>query len=198
MTQTPQMLKTKTLDYYVNQIEERKIRFVDLDPKLGHCIREDLLAVLRGRAHDYFMKNIYEDFCTELMIATAENIEINEDMFLVDGPGGIDRELVRDIYIKFKEQRMMYGIIFQFENDEDDIDEDNVVMKSHCRSDLENTDLVTDSGLPIIQFFTDKYDEINEIEHPSWERIFKFAQKRRGLYEDIEIDEPYEDRCGDF
>lgn len=199
MTQKPKMLKTKTLDYYVNQIEERKIKFVELDPKLGHGLREDLLAALRDRARNKFMKDVYEDFRTELMVATAKEVEIFEDMTLVGGPGGIDRDLVQDVYIKFKEPRLMYGIIWPDEDDDiNDADEDNVVMKSDSRSDLEKTAWVKDNGLPIIEFFAESYDEINQHEHPSWERIFKFAEKRCGLYKDIEVDEPYEDRYGDF
>jgi hypothetical protein len=198
MTQTPQMLKTKTLDYYVKQIEERKIKFVDLDPKLEHGVREDLIAALRDRARDKFMKDVYEDFSTELMVTTAIEVEINEDMFLVDGPGGIDRDLVQDVYIKFKEPRLMYGIIYQFEDDDNEEDEDNAIIKSHCRHDLKKTAFIKDNGYKIIEFFTDTYDEINQHGHPSWERIFKFAEKRCGLYDDIDSDEPYEDRYGDF
>lgn len=199
MAQTPQMLKTKTLDYYVKQIEERRIRFVDLDLKLGRGIREHLIASLRNRARDKFMKTVYEDFRTELMVATAKEVEIFEDMTLVGGPGGIDRDLVQDVYIKFKEPRLMYGIIWQYEGDDDnEADEDNVVMKSDSRSDLEKTAWVKDNGLQIGEYFTDTYDEINQHEHPSWERIFNFAQKRCRLYDAIEDDEPYEDRYGDF
>ncbi len=198
MTQTPKMLKKQTLDYYVKQIEERKIKFVDLDPKLGQGIREDLIATLRNRARDRFMKTVYEDFRTELMVATAEEVEIFEDMTLVGGPDGIDRDLVRDIYIKFKEPRLMYGIMWQYEDDDNEAEEDNVVMKSDSRSDLVKTDWAQDNGLPIGEYFTDTYDEINQYEHPSWKRIFKFAQKRCRLYDAIEDDEPYEDRYGDF
>ena len=199
MTQTPKMLKTKTLDYYVQQIEERNIKFVDLGPKLGHGLREDLIAALRYRARDKFMKNVYEDFQTELMIATAEEVEINEDMTLVGGPEGMDRDLVQDVYIKFKEPRLIFVIVWQYEDDDDnEPDEENVVMKSDSRSDLEKTAWVKDNGLSIREYFTETYDEINQHEHPSWERIFKFAQKRCGLYKDIDVEEPYEDRYGDF
>ena len=171
---SPSMLKTQLLEYYAKQINERKIHFTDLDPHLQFDVRWELLALLSHQAKNEFMENHFLDLKTELMIATAENVEIYEDMRLVHDMDMIDREYVRDISIRFKHPRLMYAIV-DIDDEEILYDEDNIIMMSDCRSDLEKSGYEFGE---IVELYVDYYHGINEYEHPSWERIFPFAEKQ--------------------
>ena len=184
------MLKTKLLECYAKQINERKIHFTDLDHHLHFNVRWELLALLSQQAKKEFMKNQFLDLKTELMLATAENVEIYEDMRLVHDIDGADREYVRDVSIRFKHPQLMYAIV---EMDDEEIlyDEDNIIMMSDCRNDLEKSEY---GFLDIVELYVDYYHGINEYEHPSWDRIFNFAEKRwLQSFNDLDCDEPYDD-----
>lgn len=187
---TPTNLKTQLLEYYAKQITERKTQFVDLDHHLPFDVRWELIHLLSTQAKNMFMKNHLLHLKTELMVATAENVEIYEDMRLVHNIDGVDREYVRDISIRFKHPRLMYAIV---ETDDEEIlyDEDNIIMMSDCRSDLERSKY---GFLDIVELYVDYYHGINEYEHPSWDRIFNFAEKRWfQRFDDLDCDEPYDD-----
>jgi hypothetical protein len=103
---------------------------------------------------------------------------------------GCDRELVRDIYIQFKEPRQMFAIL-----DTDEYEEpDDINMMSDSREELEYHTL--NGQLPIVEIFVDFFRGVNEYEHPGWERIFKFAEK--GFVYDLSPEEPYYERYADF
>ena len=198
--QTPQKLTDQLLQYYIQQIQEEKIRFVDLEKKLPISIANLITFLLRRDAIKKYKETQFEEFKTELLVSTAEKIEIHEDMRLVHDIDGVDREYVRDISIKFKDARKMYAVV---EDPHPDflMDQDNIIMMSDRKEELEKAfNLNHDDDLFLVEIFVDYYHTINEYEHPSWERIFKYVEKKCGFYKDIEFEyeEPYEDRYSDF
>lgn len=197
---TPQRLTDQLLQYYIQQIKERKIKFIELEKKLPISITNHITSLLRRDAIKKYKETQFEEFKTELLVYTAENVEIHEDMRLVHDIDGVDREYVRDISIKFKDARKMYAVV---EDPHPDflMDQDNIIMMSDKKEELEKAfNLNHDDDLFLVEMYVDYYHTINEYEHPSWERIFKYVEKKCEFYKDTEFEseEPYEDRFGDY
>lgn len=187
---TPQKLKSQLIMYYIKMIREKKIRFKTLEENLPYMLRDEILNLLIEDGRCYYRNHHYQNLKTELMVTTAKTIDINEDMRMVYDIDGCDRELVRDIYIHFKEPRQMFAIL-----DTDEYEEpDDINMMSDSREELEYHTL--NGQLPIVEIFVDFFRGVNEYEHPGWERIFKFAEK--GFVYDLSSEEPYYERYADF
>lgn len=190
---TPQKLKSKMLLYYLKMIREKKITFKTLEGKLPYMLRDKILSLLVEDGRCYYRNNHYQNLKTELMIATAVSVEINEDMRVVHDIDGCDRELVRDVYIQYQEPRQMFAIL-----DTDEYEEpDDINIMSDSREELES--YTFNGELPIVEIFVDFYRGINEYEHPSWERIYKFVEKYSYVYDHSNLsEEPYDERYSDF
>lgn len=188
---TPQTLEKQLYNYYLTMIREKKINFKDISEKLPYMLREKIMNLLIEDARCDYLNNHYQDLKTELLLATAKNVEIYEDMHLVLHADGPDRELVRDIYIRFKEPRQMFAILDTDEYEE----EDDINIMSNNREDLEK---YTQYGHEIVEIFVDFYKQ-REYEHPAWDQIFKFAANHCGIYDEyIESQEPYHEIYSDF
>ena len=170
---SPQSLQKQLLSYYLNLIREKKIKFTDIEYKLPHMLKNKILNLLIEDGRCYYLNNQYQDLKAELMIATAQSVEVNEDMALVHDIDGVDRELVRDVYIKFKEPRQMFAILDTDEYEE----EDDINIMSDSREDLLQYEMT------ISEIFVDFYKGINEYRHPCWDKIFKFAEKKCFWYD---------------
>ena len=168
---TPQTLEKQLITYYLRMIREKQINFKDLEKKLPYIVRDKILNLLIEDGRCHYRNHHYQDLKTELMVATAESVEINEDMCLVHDIDGCDRELVRDVYIQFKEPRQMFAIL-----DTDEYEEpDDINIMSDCREDLEYHTF--NGSLPISEIFVDFFRGVNEFKHPSWERIYPFWER---------------------
>lgn len=189
---TPQTLENQLYNYYVRMIREKKINFKDISEKLPYLVRDKIINFLIEDARCDYLNTHYQDLKTELLVATSKKVEIYEDMRLVHHADGQDRELVRDIYIRFKEPRQMFAILDTDEYEE----EDDINMMSNNREDLK---CYTEYGHEIVEIFVDFYKQINEYEHPAWEQIYKFVEKHCGISDDfIESLEPYDELYCDF
>lgn len=174
-------------------IRDKKITFKTLEGKLPYMLRDKILSLLVEDGRCYYRNNHYQNLKTELMIATAVSVEINEDMRVVHDIDGCDRELVRDVYIQYQEPRQMFAIL-----DTDEYEEpDDINIMSDSREELES--YTFNGELPIVEIFVDFYRGINEYEHPSWERIYKFVEKYSYVYDHSNLsEEPYNERYSDF
>lgn len=175
---TPQTLEKQLYNYYLRMIREKKINFKDISEKLPYMVRDKIINLLIEDARCDYLNNHYQDLKTELLVATAKKVEIYEDMRLVHHADGQDRELVRDIYIRFKEPRQMFAILDTDEYEE----EDDINMMSNNREDLK---CYTEYGDEIVEIFVDFYKQINEYEHPAWEQIYKFVENHCGISDDF-------------
>ena len=174
-------------------IREKKITFKTLEGKLPYMLRDEILNLLIEDGRCHYRNHHYQDLKSELLIATADSVEIYEDMRLVHDIDGCDRELVRDVYIQFKEPRQMFAIL-----DTDEYEEpDDINIMSDSREELEYHTF--NGTLPISEIFVDFFRGINEYEHPGWERIYNFVEKQRFVYDHTNLsEEPYEERYADF
>ena len=191
---TPIQLKKQLMYYYLRMIREKKIKYIDIEKKLPYLVRDELLGLLIEEGRYNFRTQHYMDLKTELMISTAKNVEITEDMAFVDTGNGMDNEYVQDIEITFKEPRLMYALV----EDPDPLlleDPENIIMVSDLREDLETVAAQEDN---IMEIFTERFPSIIQHQHPSWERIIKFV--KNSLHDNYleDEEEPYYEKYGDF
>jgi hypothetical protein len=202
-------LEYQLLKYYLTQIEERKITFTTLAPSLSCDIHDKLLDMIIGNAKTHFRDFIHNDLRAELLVITAKEVIIYEDMCRRWNPVDMayTRAYVRDIYITLPHMRIMYALVHMddvADNAEDDavaLDEDDIIMMSDNYTDLVNI-IPEDSSIhtKIIQISMNVYQPIKEYVHPNWKSIYKFAEKRYPLYDgyDSPEEEPYNDIYSDF
>lgn len=188
---TPINLKRTLMEYYIQKIREKKIGFAQLEHNLPSMLRNELLDILIEEDRSLHHNKFYEDLKSELLVNSAEKIDVNEDMVLVWDGEMNDRQLVRDIHIQFREPRLMYAIL-----DTDEYEEpDDINIMSDCRKDLE---YYTYNGtLPISEIMVDFYRGIKEHSHPNWGKIYKCIEKRLPRDEE-DYYEPYEVVYGDY
>lgn len=170
-------LEAKLITYYVNQIKEKKIKFIDIEKKLGYVIREKVLFYLIENYRNHFYKTIYESLRNELLVATAKNIDIDEDMRYIHDGMNFAREYVRDILIHLQEPRILYGIVNINEEDVNEYDprfveEFELISDNYKDLEIYMKNHQSSNEYSIIQYETSTYGPIKEYEHPQWESIY--------------------------
>lgn len=164
-------LENSIIAHYVTQINEKKIKFVDIDKKLTHMIREKILDSLIQKKRDCFSKRIHESIRNELVVATAKNTNIDYDMRMVYNDIEITRECIEDIWIYFEESRMMYCLVDStYPIDLENVEEEDIIMMSDSYKDLEVFTKENDN-YSIIHIESNVYGPIRQYQHPQWENI---------------------------
>jgi hypothetical protein len=84
-----------------NQLDTKKITLRDLEPCINRDLYEKLNDLLVKDSINHFEEFIYKFLKGELIVKTAKNIDIDEDMVLLydESNGENNREYVRNVYI---------------------------------------------------------------------------------------------------
>jgi hypothetical protein len=84
-----------------NQIDTNKITLKELDPYINSDLFDKLNEMLINDSINHFQKTTFKFLKGELIVKTAKNIDIDEDMVLLydEITGESDREYVRNVYI---------------------------------------------------------------------------------------------------
>lgn len=169
-------LEDKLIAHYVTQINEKKIRFVDIDKKLNYMVREKILRGLIQKNRIRFNNHVHESLRNELIVATAKNKTIDCDMRMVDNGVELTREYIEDIWIYFKEPRMMYYLIDLTEPiDLENVEEEDIIIMSDNYKDLEVFTRENDD-YSIIHTESNVYGPIRQFHHPQWENIHTYIK----------------------
>jgi hypothetical protein len=174
-------LEHKLIAHYVFQINEKKIRFVDIDKKLNYMVREKILHGLIQKNRIRFNNRVHESLRNELIVATAKNKNIDCDMRMVHNGIEITREYIEDIWIYFKEPRMMYYLIdltepIVLEN----IEEEDIIIMSDSYKDIE-VFTRENNDYSIIHIESNIYGPIRQFHHPQWENIHTYINPKEEL-----------------
>lgn len=175
-------LKNTIIESLAKAILERKIKFMDVRDTLPTMLREELLELLIAKSKQYFNTKIYDNLRTELMVKTCLDIEIYEDMVMIGQGNEIDRELIRDIVIKFNSPRIIYTIVIDIdminsgEVSLDELDEEDIIMASDNYKEVYQKAKELNLTDHIIELDAKEYT-IREFQHPNWPRTMEFIRK---------------------
>jgi len=169
-------LENRLITHYLTQINEKKIRFVDIDKNLNYMVREKILDRLIQKNKECFRKRIHESLRNELIVATAKNKNIDCDMRMLDNGVELTREYIEDVWIYFKEPRMMYCVIDSTDPiDLENVEEEDIIMMSDSYKDLKSFTKENDD-YSIIHIESNVYGPIRQFHHPQWENIHTYIK----------------------
>ena len=188
-----QTLQEIALGRYIKMIRENKINMRTLEKTISPLLYGMILDVLVEEQKEYFKYHIHHELKAELMVKTAESIQIDADMHTLWDGQYWTRELVRTINITFKEERLMYILSDDIDGPEnatiDNIDMDSIdILMNDCYHELNKVH----DNYHIIEHETKDYSNIREYEHPHWNEIYKFAKKHADFDYTSELDEEYD------
>lgn len=184
-------LKNTIIESLAKAILERKIKFMDIRDKLPTMLRGELLELLITKSKKYFNTKIHDNLRTELMVKTCLDIEIHEDMVMVGQGNEIDRELIRDIVIKFDSPRIIYTIVSDIDMINsgevalDELEEEDIIMASDNYKEVKQKAEELNLTDHIIELDATEYT-IKEFQHPNWPRTMEFIRKHADVITEYE------------
>ena len=186
---------------YIKMIREKKIDMRTLEKTISPFLYGMIQDIMVEEQKEYFKYHIHDELKAELMVKTAESIQIDADMHMLWDGQYWTRELVKTINITFKEERLMYILNDDIDGHEnatiDNIDMDSIdILMNDCYHELNKVH----DNYHIIEHETKEYNNIREYEHPHWNEIYKFAKKHADFDYTSEFDthEPYFEKYADF
>jgi hypothetical protein len=87
-----------------DQLDSKQITLKILERNLNSVVYNKLLEILIEKSRTKYMQSTFKFLKGELLVKTAHNISVDEDMQLLYDPetDEVDREYVRNIYIDHK------------------------------------------------------------------------------------------------
>ena len=199
-------LEALLLEKIYKEIKDGKVKLNHLKEEISTKLYEKILDLFIKDAVYHYKTFIHEDLKSELMVATASNLDIDEDMRMVlDYEGNPDRAYVRDILIEFPEKRLLWFIVDDPDMLEiEDLEEDEVLESALLWDDNYSVvKKVAETNDLYILPYEVKSLTIRDHEDNHWKNLIKFVEKRihspdEYLYETNESGEPYEEAYGDY
>ena len=191
-------LEDTLINMFYEKIKNNQLCFHKIRDQIPEIIADKIMDKLIQHSKFHFNTRIHSDLKSELMVNTAINLDVYEDMrVVIDHDGMPDRAYVRDIYMELKQPRIFWFIVDEDDLDMNDMDEETILDISLCWDDnYQLIKKIADCNEMYVVPFELSRIIIRDHEDVRWDNLYKFVEAK---FDNCDSDEEsYSDKFSDW